>query len=636
MPWDEALSPEQRTFASHPARILRLVAGPGTGKTRVMTRRVAYLIEEHGVKPSAVLALTFSRAAARELRDRIDALLGDETAEQPSVYTLHAFALRQLLLNDGAPSLPAPIRIADDYDERHVVQEEIAALAGLKVREVQAEFRNLASDWETLDAESDEWERRHPNPRFLGAWRRHREIYGYSLRAELVYALKKALDEDPDMELEPEFQHVLADEYQDLNKCELAVVERLVTEGRTLFVAGDDDQSIYGFRNAFPVGLREFSETYQEAEDGELVECHRCDRDILDLALSVAEQDVDRIPKQLGPLPDAEDGQVEAHSFRSINQEAQGIAHICRQLVDQGEVEPGRILILLRNNPRGLYSQPIMDALAEQGLQAELPSDPFSILAEDLPRQVVCLLRLLRDPTDGLAWRELLKLRDNGLGDGSLMAIYRLADERGDRYHETLEAIAADPAILEHARRHRVRDDVLAIDEMLDELEDALDASAEDGLEAVMEALEFPADDERVETTELLLGLVATLEEHEESTLRDVESALHSSRGSMDEAERSEDDDSIQIMSMHSAKGLTADAVIVASCDDQLIPGATSNRRELDDERRLLYVSLTRARHFLFVTLARRRAGRQSHMLSVPEARTYTRFLRDFLPPTAH
>src|SRR5438477_8779448 len=117
MAWDDDLSLEQRAYASHRARILRLVAGPGTGKTRVLTRRVAYLIESAIAEPSSILALTFSRAAARELRQRLEALEGDRLGDRPSVYTLHAFALRQLLIHGGVPTLPHPIRIADDYDE---------------------------------------------------------------------------------------------------------------------------------------------------------------------------------------------------------------------------------------------------------------------------------------------------------------------------------------------------------------------------------------------------------------------------------------------------------------------------------------------------------------------------------------
>ena len=630
MAWDDDLSPEQRDHASHGARILRLVAGPGTGKTRVLTRRVAYLIETGTADPSEILALTFSRAAARELRERLEALEGERVGDRPAVYTLHAFALRQLLRLGGAPTLPHPIRIADDYDERWVIQEELKELAGLRVHQVRREFANLASDWETLKADEDEWERRHPNPRFLGAWRRHREIYGYTLRAELVYALKKALDEDPDLELERDFTHVLADEYQDLNRCEIAVLQRLVTDERSFFAAGDDDQSIYGFRNAFPLGLREFGITHPGAMEGELEECHRCDRDVLRMGLNVAEQDIDRIPKALRPRDGAEDGQVEAFSFRNGNHEAAGIARICRQLVDDADLEAGSILILLRNDPHGVYSEPIVQALEAEGLGAELPANPFAVLDEPDPRQLVCVLRLLRDREDGLAWRELLKLRPNRVGDSALMALYRLADERGRRYHETLQDVANEPGLLEHRSRESVAADVRAIIELLDGLANVLDEPAEDGLATLLDTIAFPGD-QRPEVEELLRGLIV----EDETTLGGVEAALHSSRGAMDEAERGGDADRVQIMTMHSAKGLTADAVIVAACEDELIPGSIGDRRELDDQRRLLYVSLTRARHFLFVTYARRRPGRQSHLLQVPEARTYTRFLRDYLPPAA-
>jgi ATP-dependent DNA helicase UvrD/PcrA len=163
MTWREGLSEQQAAVASHVDEIVRLVAGPGTGKTRVMTQRVAYLIEEEEVAPDRILALTFSRAAARELRERLDVLLGDEVGERPAVSTLHAFALRQLLRNRGAPTLPHPILIADDFDERHVIQEDIRILADMKrISAVRKEFQNLASDWETLAADEDQWERKYP------------------------------------------------------------------------------------------------------------------------------------------------------------------------------------------------------------------------------------------------------------------------------------------------------------------------------------------------------------------------------------------------------------------------------------------------------------------------------------------
>lgn len=596
-----------------------------------MTRRIVHLIEDRGVNPSSVLALTFSRAAAQELRERLEMLLGEEIGDRPGVFTLHGFALRQLLRLGGAPVLPHPIRIADDYDERIIVRE-LARLTGARVKDVRDEIQDLASDWESLAVEREEWEQGFPHPAFLAAWRQHRRVYGYTLRAELVYALKKALDEDPDLEVDPAFTRVLVDEYQDLNKCELAVIERLARTDRELFVAGDDDQSIYGFRNAFPLGLREFFVTYPGAAEEELAECHRCDRDILATGLRVAEQDVNRIPKALDALPTADGGRVEARSFPNIAAEARGIATICRALVDN-DVSPGRILILLRNNPGGVYSTPIIDELGEVGLDAELPTNPFAILDADEGRAVICWLRLFRDAEDALAWRELLELRDNGVGEGALRAVYGLAVERGERFDRTLQAVADDPDLLSHQRRGRIAGDVREINERLEEGAELRDGPPSSGIEAVLDLSDLPAGDDRTAVAELLLGLV---EDDEEATILDVEEALHGSRSGYDEDEREGALDRVQIMSMHTAKGLTADAVIVAACEDELIPGEPENERELDDQRRLLYVSLTRAKHYLFVTMARERHGVQSHRLQVPVRRRFTQFLRDYLTLNSH
>ncbi len=580
MGWSDELSEEQRELASHDERVVRLVAGPGTGKTRVMTRRVAYLVEDKGVNPSAILALTFSRAAAGELRNRLEVLLGEETGDLPTVSTLHGFALRQLLLNGSAPTLPQPIRIADDFDERHVIMEEIAEQMGkgFGIREVQKELNALAADWETLKVEEDEWEKNFPNAKFLEAWRRHRKVYGYTLRAELVYALKRALDEDPELQLEPAFTQVLVDEYQDLNRCEIAVLQRLAGDDRYLFAAGDDDQSIYGFRKAFPQGLREFGVTYPDATEEELAECHRCDRDILALALNVAEQDVKRIEKDLACRPDADDGHIQALSFANISAEAKGIAEIAAGLVESSELTPHGILILLRNDPSRIYSTPIVEALKANGLDAELPSDPLARLDHDDGRQLVCILRLLHEPDHDLAWRELLKLRDNRIGSGTLFSIFEYAADKLIRYHDALEIVAKDPSELDSGRSQAVADEVTEIKGLLANMDGLLDGPVEDGLDEVLSAASFPDGEDRDQLKELLVELVENVDE---ATLADVEGALHAARSGWDKEEESGDEDRVRIMTMHAAKGLTADAVIVAACENEPCPaGLRTSVRE--------------------------------------------------------
>jgi len=262
MPWDDDLLPEQRYVASYVGSHARLLAGPGTGKTRSLTKRICFLIEDRHVGPGAILALTFTRAAARELRQRVQTEVGVEMV--PMISTLHSFALRQLLRNaTRIASLPQPFRIADDWEERNIILEDIKILLSLKrIEEARQLLNELSADWQRLTADEADWDQRFPNPAFLGAWREHREIYGYVLRAELVYQLKRGLEQYDDFTLDGPPSHLLVDEYQDLNRCDLAIVKAIGDRGAEVYGAGDDDQSIYGFRMAHPEGIRRFPEDY--------------------------------------------------------------------------------------------------------------------------------------------------------------------------------------------------------------------------------------------------------------------------------------------------------------------------------------------------------------------------------------
>ena len=156
------------------------------------------------------------------------------------------------------------LRIADDWEERHIILEDLKQLLRLqRVDQARDLFNELSADWQSLTADQADWERRYPNPQFLGAWREHRYIYGYVLRDELVYQLKRAMEQDPDFTVDGPPTYLLVDEYQDLNRCDLAVVKAIADHGAEVYCAGDDDQSIYGFRKAHPEGIRRFTVDYQ-------------------------------------------------------------------------------------------------------------------------------------------------------------------------------------------------------------------------------------------------------------------------------------------------------------------------------------------------------------------------------------
>jgi DNA helicase-2/ATP-dependent DNA helicase PcrA len=608
MGWDDGLTDEQRLAASHAGQHARLLAGPGTGKTLALTRRVVYLVREAGIFPEKIMALTFTRAATAELKRRIRAELGDE-ANKVIIFTLHSYALRVILQQTAGARLPQPIRIADDFEERWIIEEDLKSLLGLpNVREARDLLQLLSADWERLTADESGYEERFPNPAFLGAWREHREIYGYTLRAELVYQLKHALDEGSINMAEPP-EHILVDEYQDLNACDLAVISRLTSLGAELYVAGDDDQSIYGFRYANPEGIRRFDREYDPATSLHLEECRRCDSRILDVALYVARQDPRRVEKRLIAVAGAGTGEVRILNFRNQAQESAGVARVVHWLVTEKGTRPEEILILLRSDRNRVFSTPIRSALEAIGLPVATVASPLEPLDTKEGRQFLSVLRLVVNPLDHLAWRTLLQLRDNGVGDVAIAALYQLARTGGYGLAQAVLAVKEDPSRLGKLGA-KVAQDVVAVQAVVS---DASDMPRDDLRAFVMELAESHISDEGTRSN--VVGVFTRV--LPVAMPEDLEELLRAINVSLADAEQEVEAGAVNIMTMHQAKGLSSEAVLVVASEDEYIPGRATGEA-VDDERRLLYVSLTRARHYLYITHCERRTGAQTHTGRTP------------------
>lgn len=619
MSWNDGLSSEQQAVAKHIGSHGRLLAGPGTGKTRTMTGRVAYLIEEQHVPAREILALTFTRAAASELKNRVAALLEEQGV--PQVSTLHSFALRSILQSGAGNRLPSPIRIADDYEERWIIEEDIKRILNLdRVDQARDLIARLSADWETLAADAHDWEQRFPDPQFLGAWKEHRTIYGYTLRAELVYQLKRALEEGA-VELSDSPKHVLVDEYQDLNSCDLSIVRSLARSDAELYVAGDDDQSIYGFRYADPGGIRRFISEYEGAADLSLTECYRCGQNILAIAQFVAAQDTRRVQKPLAPCRDSSPGEVHLLRFGDYDREALGIAAITRWLVNIRRIPIDRILVLVRSDSYQRFSDPIRVAFEAEELPAATVEDPLVVLESDNGRIVLSLLRLMTNPTDSLAWRNLIGHRDNHLGVQAISSIYEVARSRGITFYETLPLVAETPSLISR-QGLQVRNEYEAVSGELGRLTEEY-KRMENLLDFTSWMLnEFLAVEGMDGILEVIQDVIS------ENAVTSIENLLHGLTTPIRDAEQVRVEGKVNIMTMHQAKGLDADAVFVVAAEDEYIPGRAEGS-SIDDERRLLYVSLTRARSYLYITHCTRRTGGQKHTgrNSGSERRTLTRFL---------
>ncbi|MBU1784518.1 MAG: ATP-dependent helicase [Candidatus Omnitrophica bacterium] len=610
---------DQVKAISHIGTHARLLAGPGTGKTRILTRRVLSLVLEHNRDPEEILLLTFTRLAAAQLKEEVRKVLEPHNKEVPTISTIHAFALRQILFNSKVIDvLPQPIRIADDWEERFIIQEDLKRVLGLsRISEVQDLINRLSADWETLRAEEQGWEETFPNASFLGIWREHRAMYGETLRAELVYRFKKQLSQNRNFKLDKQYKHLLIDEFQDLNSCDLAIVRELYKKGAEVFVVGDDDQSIYGFRYANPVGIRQFPEVYPDTKRLALETCFRCDKRILKAAEFVANLDTQRLPKPTKPRTDANDGDVKIFNFQDQNKEAETIANLIKQLIGEG-ICSNEIVILLRNDMNRVISKPIVEALTRNGIKTSIPAES-SVENKNEYRIVLSTLRLLlSEGSDSLAWRTLLQIED-GIGEKTINEVQAKAKEKGVRFEEILSQI------IQGQEECRFKDKIISIVNKVNE-----QISRYQELENFTEVLERVVND-NISNSEIAQEISSFMKLIvEEQQIDNIENLLKAITVSSKDIEQETEDDAINILTMHQAKGLTFDVCFIVAVEDEFIPGKNQGEKE-GDERRLLYVSMTRARHKLFITYCSKRTGNQmySGRNSGNPNRTLSRFLQD-------
>ena len=616
------LTEEQKLPINSTSEHQLILAGPGTGKSFTILGYIIHLIRDLKIDPTTILLITFTRAATNELKQKVRQELGEET-ELPKVFTLHGFSLRQLMRNsEKISALPSGFSIANDFEERYIIMEDIKTIIKAeKIKDVKKLFNLLSANWETLNIEKGDWEVSFDNPQFLGAWQEHRSIYGYMLRSELVYQLKKALEQEKDIQLDSPIQYLIVDEYQDLNQCDLAIISHLRNNGTKVFCAGDDDQSIYGFRYAYPEGIRNFQKDVAHSEGFKLTECFRCDENILHLALQVIGQDPKRIAKKLKSMS-GNKGNFYLLRFSNQYEEATKIAEIIKTLVEKIGVPENEIIILLRSDHNNCFSNVIIKALLAAGLTINQEEDTLSAFEQNNGRYFLSLLKFLKNPSHDLALRTIFELT-KGLGSATFSSIYEQARARKIRFHDVCERILKGE-ITEITNLHKLVETLKSLYLLKDELKEEqnimsalekLKVFIPDFSEEFAKYIEKIIELKKLENIEDLIDFADELLRPDEQDKLSPETPDEKATG-------------VRVMSMHQAKGLTAKAVFVVAAEEEYTPG----RGDVDEERRLFYVSLTRAKHFLFISFCNERTHIQQHTGYLNEKttkRNLTRFLRD-------
>ncbi|HBR09755.1 TPA: hypothetical protein DD712_00660 [Candidatus Acetothermia bacterium] len=324
------------------ATFLRVLAGPGTGKTYALTRRVARLFRD-GAAPERMLVCTFTRTAARDLETELSHL-GVEGVDKINTGTIHSFCFHLLAQSDDLELTGRVPRALLSFEECFLLEDlKGMGFGGIRDRRKRLQVFNAA--WARLQTDDPGWPQDPVDRTFqliLLGWLRFHEAM---LIGELVPETLRYLRDNPLSPYRRAFDHVLVDEYQDLNRAEQVLLD-LLAEGGTLTVIGDEDQSIYSFKYAHREGISQFAIFHPNTHDEDLIECRRCPHIIVEMANELIATNGNRESRTLRVRPENPEGEVYVLQWRSIEEEAGGIAEFIRTRLDAGDIEAGRILVL--------------------------------------------------------------------------------------------------------------------------------------------------------------------------------------------------------------------------------------------------------------------------------------------------
>ena len=595
------LSEEQKGIIEHRSKDHgRVLAGPGTGKSTT----VLHLAEALSSDDCSVKLITFTRAATAELSDK--ALEDGRLVSPPT--TVHSFALSLLLRNPGSSGLPEPLRIPDEWESDELIRTDIGGRLraegfpkAIDRRQVEKLESEMAAGWESLDPNLILDSTRDPRlrNRYVSIWSAHRSVFGYSLFAEMPLYARQIVEDRKDADI-GDLQFLVVDEYQDLNRCEIALLEALAEREVRILAVGDDDQSIFSFRMAHPIGIQEFQSHFNSARDYRLSVSFRCGRRILDVSRAL----IETAPRRGGRPsvvegPSNPDGTFDYLSFADQVEERRGIVTIIKHLMEDHDLRASDVLVLSRADYNSVWSEPLRAALADAQVPATDVEAAIAPLAEGPSRKVLAIARLAVNRRDDLAWWAYLR----GTSGVSAVFIAALTDEastRKQRFSDRVLVLETEPPNGVSSRSLRAATRAVAhVQAHLDRL--ALEAVPEsehgwfDWLLQTASELSIPVS-ERFKALAAAVGKATPQSEGLNHFLNQLEPLTK------DFAVRT---DGVAIMTMGRSKGLTFRATIVMGVEEGVVPFARA--RDQDEERRLLYVAMTRAREFLFLTMAQYR-----------------------------
>lgn len=613
----DSLNEEQKKGVFTTEGPVLLLAGAGSGKTRVLTHRAVYLIEELGVNPYHILAITFTNKAAGEMRERIDDMVG-YGSENIWVSTFHSTCVRILRRFIDHIGFGTNFTIYDTEDQKTIMKDICKRL------EIDTKMYKEKSFLAAISSAKDELI--SPEAYALRAQGDFRKMKEAAVYREYQQVLRKnnALDFDDlivktvelfqsDMEVldyyQERFRYIMVDEYQDTNTAQFQLIKLLAGKYKNLCVVGDDDQSIYKFRGANIYNILNFEKEFPNAVTIKLEQNYRSTQNILNAANGVIANNVGRKAKRL--WTENEEGEkIAFHQFETGFDEADYVAKDIRSKVREGMYHYGDCAVLYRTNAQSRLFE-------ERFITASIPYKIVGGVNFYSRREIKDLLAYLKtidNAMDDLAVRRIINVPKRGIGATTLSRVQDYADENSLTFYNALK-MAEEIGTIGRASA-KIRPFVMLIQSMRSKLpyisvsELLQEIIEETGYVRELEAENTEEAQQRIENIDELISKAVTYEESEEEpTLSGFleEVALVADIDSVDETQ-----DYVVLMTLHSAKGLEFPQVYLAGMEDGLFPGfgairAENPTAEIEEERRLAYVGITRAKERLSISCARMR-----------------------------
>ncbi len=613
----DSLNEEQKKGVFTTEGPVLLLAGAGSGKTRVLTHRAVYLIEELGVNPYHILAITFTNKAAGEMRERIDDMVG-YGSENIWVSTFHSTCVRILRRFIDHIGFGTNFTIYDTEDQKTIMKDICKRL------EIDTKMYKEKSLLAAISSAKDELI--SPEAYALRAQGDFRKMKEAAVYREYQQVLRKnnALDFDDlivktvelfqsDMEVldyyQERFRYIMVDEYQDTNTAQFQLIKLLAGKYKNLCVVGDDDQSIYKFRGANIYNILNFEKEFPNAVTIKLEQNYRSTQNILNAANGVIANNVGRKAKRL--WTENEEGEkIAFHQFETGFDEADYVAKDIRSKVREGMYHYGDCAVLYRTNAQSRLFE-------ERFITASIPYKIVGGVNFYSRREIKDLLAYLKtidNAMDDLAVRRIINVPKRGIGATTLSRVQDYADENSLTFYNALK-MAEEIGTIGRASA-KIRPFVMLIQSMRSKLpyisvsELLQEIIEETGYVRELEAENTEEAQQRMENIDELISKAVTYEESEEEpTLSGFleEVALVADIDSVDETQ-----DYVVLMTLHSAKGLEFPQVYLAGMEDGLFPGfgaicAENPTAEIEEERRLAYVGITRAKERLSISCARMR-----------------------------